>query len=34
MAYHKVRKTPPPSGELLVPEGEGTGEARAAEENV
>jgi len=34
MAYHKVRKTPPPPVELLVAEGEGAGEVQAAEENV
>ncbi len=34
MAYHKVRKTPPPPVELLVAEGEGAGEAQAAEESV
>jgi hypothetical protein len=34
MAYHKVRKTPPPPVELLMPEGEGAGEAQAAEESV
>ena len=36
MAYHKVRKTPPPVMELLAAEGEGAGagEAQAAEESV
>jgi hypothetical protein len=34
MAYHKVRKTPPPPVELLLPESEATGEAQAAEESV
>ena len=33
MAYHKVRKTPPPV-EPLPAEGEGAGEAQAAEESV
>jgi DNA-directed RNA polymerase subunit beta' len=34
MAYHKVRKTPPPAAEPLLAEGEGAGEAQAAEESV
>jgi len=36
MAYHKVRKTPPPPVELLLAEGEGegAGEAQAAEESA
>jgi len=34
MAYHKVRKTPPPAAEPLLPESEGAGEAQAAEESV
>jgi len=34
MAYHKVRKTPPPPVEPLLAEGEGAGEAQAAEESV
>jgi DNA-directed RNA polymerase subunit beta' len=34
MAYHKVRKTPAPAPELLLPEGEGAGEAPVAEESV
>jgi len=34
MAYHKVRKTPPPPVEPLPAEGEGAGEAQAAEESV
>ena len=34
MAYHKVRKTPPPLLEPLVAEGEGAGEVQAAEESV
>jgi len=36
MAYHKVRKTPPPPVEPLLTEGEGegAGEAQAAEESV
>ncbi len=34
MAYHKVRKTPAPAAEPLPAEGEGAGEAQAAEESV
>jgi DNA-directed RNA polymerase subunit beta' len=34
MAYHKVRKTAPPPVELLLSEGEDTGEAPVAEESV
>jgi DNA-directed RNA polymerase subunit beta' len=34
MAYHKVRKTPPPPAVPLLAEGEGAGEAQAAEESV
>jgi DNA-directed RNA polymerase subunit beta' len=34
MAYHKVRKTPPPPVEPLLTEGEGAGEAQAAAESV
>jgi DNA-directed RNA polymerase subunit beta' len=34
MAYHKVRKTPAPLLEPLLPESEGAGEAQAAEESV
>jgi hypothetical protein len=36
MAYHKVRKTPPPAPpvELLPVEGEAAGEAQAAAESV
>jgi len=34
MAYHKARKTLPPAPELLLAEGEGTGEAQAVEENA
>jgi len=34
MAYHNVRKTAPPPAELLLPEGEGTGETEATEESV
>ena len=34
MAYHKVRKTPPPAMELVMAEGEGEAETQAAEESV
>ncbi len=34
MAYHKVRKTPPPLAEPFLAEGEGAGEVQAAEESV
>jgi DNA-directed RNA polymerase subunit beta' len=34
MAYHKVRKTPPPPMELLSAEGDAAAETQAAEESV
>ena len=34
MAYHKVRKTPPPLVEPFLAEGEIAGEAQAAAESV